>query len=171
MSGLRILTGHIMTEDERHALPYRPNVGLMVLNGAGHVFVAQRLDYPSAAWQMPQGGIDAGEDPQTAALRELFEETGITKENVEILAQSAQWLHYDFPADLAVKLMKGRYRGQKQRWFLLRFTGADHQINIETEEPEFSAWRWMPVDGLIDNIVAFKRDVYKKVIAEFQDYL
>ncbi len=160
-----------MTDDELAALPYRPNVGLMVLNAQGNVFTGQRLDYPSAAWQMPQGGIDDGEEAEVAAYRELQEETGIAPEMVQILAQSTDWISYDFPATLAKKLWKGGYRGQKQRWFLMRFSGLDSQINIETEEPEFAEWRWMAPDELVDNIVPFKRSVYEKVLEEFREYL
>lgn len=159
-----------MTEDERLSLPYRPNVGLMIANASGQVFAGQRLDSPEA-WQMPQGGIDAGEDAQVAALRELIEETGITADLVEVVTQSADWHRYDFPVELAAKLWKGGYRGQEQRWFLLRFTGADHQINIQTEEPEFSIWRWMESDELLGKIVPFKRDIYRAVFAEFNSYL
>ena len=160
-----------MTDDELAALPYRPNVGLMVLNAQGNVFTGQRLDYPSAAWQMPQGGIDDGEEAEVAAYWELQEETGIAPEMVQILAQSTDWISYDFPATLAKKLWKGGYRGQKQRWFLMRFSGLDSQINIETEEPEFAEWRWMAPDELVDNIVPFKRSVYEKVLEEFREYL
>ena len=160
-----------MTDEELAALPYRPNVGLMVLNAQGHVFTGQRLDYPSAAWQMPQGGIDEGEDAEVAAYRELQEETGISSEMVQILAQSSDWISYDFPAELAKKLWKGGYRGQKQRWFLMRFSGLDSQINIQTEEPEFAEWRWMAPDELLDNIVPFKRSVYEQVLNEFGGFL
>ena len=160
-----------MTDEAFKALPYRPNVGLMVLNAQGYVFTGQRLDYPSAAWQMPQGGIDEGEDARAAAFRELKEETGISAEMVEILAQSTDWISYDFPAELAKKLWKGGYRGQKQRWFLMRFAGPDNLIDIETEEPEFSEWRWMAPDELLDNIVPFKRGVYQQVLDEFRDFL
>jgi len=160
-----------VTEEELNALPYRPNVGLMVLNAQGHVFTGQRLDYPSAAWQMPQGGIDEGEDARVAAFRELKEETGISSEMVEILAQSSDWISYDFPAELAKKLWKGGYRGQRQRWFLMRFAGPDNLINIETEEPEFSEWCWMAPDELLDNIVPFKRAVYQQVLDEFSEHL
>ena len=160
-----------MSDDDLKSRPYRPNVGLMVLNSQGHVFAGQRLDYPSVAWQMPQGGIDEGEDPRDAALRELKDETGSLPEMVEIMAQSADWISYDFPAELARKLWKGGYRGQKQRWFLMRFIGPDSQINIDTEEPEFSDWRWMAPDELLKYVVPFKRGVYEQVLTEFREYL
>jgi len=159
-----------MTEDERLSLPYRPNVGLMIANASGQIFAGQRLDSPDA-WQMPQGGIDAGEDVQVAALRELLEETGITADLIKVIAKSANWHRYDFPLELAEKLWKGGYRGQEQRWFLLRFMGGDQQINIQTEEPEFSIWRWMEPDELLGKIVPFKRDIYRAVFAEFNRYL
>lgn len=148
-------------------LPYRPGVGLMLLNARGQVFVAQRLDMPSAAWQMPQGGIDPGETPRQAALRELHEEVGTDK--VEIIAESRDWVRYDLPADLAAKLWAGRYRGQEQKWFVLRFLGTDADIDIATAEPEFSAWRWAELRELPDLIVPFKRDLYRRLIAEFAD--
>ena len=150
---------------------YRPNVGIMLINADNQVFVGQRLDRFSDAWQMPQGGIDQGEDPQTAAYRELLEETGITQELVQILAFTTDWIHYDFPEDLAAKLWKGRYVGQKQRYYLMRFLGRDDQINIKTKKPEFSDWRWTSVNRLEDKIVEFKRQVYRQVIAEFSVYL
>lgn len=152
---------------------YRPNVGLMILNAEGHVFTGQRLDRPAngQAWQMPQGGIDEGEEPQAAAYRELLEETGIDANMVQLVAESKGWISYDFPADLSQKLWKGRYQGQTQRWFLMRFIGDDAQINIQTEEPEFSDWKWMPTADLIDNIVPFKRHIYKQVLVEFDDWL
>ena len=160
-----------MTPEEISKLPYRQNVGLMVLNADGDVFVGQRKDNDVAAWQMPQGGIDEGEDPETAALRELEEETGISADLVTIEAVSAGWVPYDLPHKLVPKLWKGRYRGQEQKWFLLRFNGADAQVNIQTEHPEFSKWQWLKTAELVDNIVPFKRDVYVKVIEEFKEYL
>lgn len=156
-----------VTEEEYLALPYRPNVGLMIVNPQGSVFAGQRLDYPSDAWQMPQGGIDKGEEPRTAAYRELFEETGIAPDMVDLLGESRDWYSYDFPQELGRKLWKGRYRGQKQRWFLMRFIGEDSQINIETPEPEFSHWCWMGVNELLGKIVPFKRDIYAQVTSEF----
>ena len=152
-------------------LPYRANVGLMVLNKSGDVFVAQRLEHYANAWQMPQGGIDPGEDARAATLRELKEETGITRDKVTIVAETDGWITYELPADLIPKLWNGKYRGQKQKWFLLRFLGEDIDINIETEEPEFSAWKWITPSALPDVIVPFKRDVYIAVLEAFQNYL
>lgn len=148
-------------------LPYRPGVGLMLLNARGLIFVAQRIDMPSSAWQMPQGGIDPGETPQQAALRELREEVGTDK--VEIIAESRDWVRYDLPADLAAKLWAGRYRGQEQKWFVMRFLGTDGDIDIATPEPEFSAWRWAEPAELPKLIVPFKRDLYRRLIGEFAD--
>ncbi|MGB5862963.1 MAG: RNA pyrophosphohydrolase [Sulfitobacter sp.] len=160
-----------MTPQEIEKLPYRPCVGLMVLNAAGEVFVGQRLDRNYDAWQMPQGGVEKDEDPRDAALRELEEETGITRDLVHVEAETVDWLPYELPHDLVPKLWKGRFRGQKQKWYLLRFTGTDAQVNIVTAEPEFSAWRWLAADVMLDGIVPFKRDVYARVVAEFADHL
>jgi len=148
-----------------NALPYRPCVGIMLINPAGLVFVGQRIDNLVEAWQMPQGGIDEGEDPQTAAMRELGEEIGTEK--AEIIAESASWLNYDLPVDLIPKVWKGRYRGQRQKWFAMRFLGTDADINIETSHPEFAAWRWVEHHQLPDLIVPFKRDLYQEIVAEF----
>ncbi len=160
-----------MTPDEISALPYRPNVGIMLANRVGQVFVAQRLDSEFDAWQMPQGGIDQGEEPRTAALRELEEETGIPAELVTIEAESNCWITYDLPHDLVPKIWKGRWRGQKQRWYLMRFLGDDNQIDIETDHPEFSQWQWLDHRQLVAKIVPFKREVYAKVVAEFSSHL
>ena len=160
-----------MTPEDIAKLPYRPCVGLMLVNGDGQVFVAQRNDRYTEAWQLPQGGVDDGEAPREAALRELWEETGLTADKVTVEAESTDWLPYELPHDLVPQIWKGRYRGQKQKWFLLRFHGADSDINIETEHPEFSAWKWAAPDTLIDAIVPFKRDVYASVLAEFRDKL
>ena len=160
-----------MTPDEISRLPYRPCVGLMVLNGDGDVFVGQRNDRDSQAWQMPQGGVDKGETAQDAALRELCEETGITTDLVEIIGETDGWLPYDLPHDLVPRIWKGRFRGQEQKWFLMRFTGIDSQVNIKTDHPEFSHWRWQPVDQLVAHIVPFKKEVYTRVLAEFAPLL
>lgn len=160
-----------MTPEEIEKLPYRPCVGVMVLNAAGEVFVGQRMDRDTDAWQMPQGGVDKGEDPEEAALRELEEETGIARDLVRIEAQTEGWLPYDLPHDLVPNIWKGRFRGQEQKWFLLRFTGTDDQVNIQTEIPEFSSWRWLPPAQMLDGIVPFKRAVYARVIEEFKPYL
>lgn len=160
-----------MTPEDIAKLPYRQNVGVMVLNAQGQVFVGQRKDNAVAAWQMPQGGIDKGEDARTAALRELEEETGIAPDLVKIVTQSEDWIPYDLPHALVPKLWKGRYRGQEQKWFLMQFSGTDADVNIQTEHPEFSAWRWLDSADLVNNIVPFKRDVYVRVVEAFKEYL
>lgn len=157
-----------MTPDEIARLPYRPCVGVMMINASGQVFVGQRMDQNQDAWQMPQGGVDAGEAPRDAALRELWEETGVRADLVEILAETRDWLPYDLPHDLVPRIWKGRYRGQEQKWFLVRFLGRDDQIDIATAHPEFSRWRWQPVADLIANIVPFKAAVYARVLDEFR---
>ena len=144
---------------------YRPGVGLMMFNRDGLVFVARRIDMPSEAWQMPQGGIDPGETPRHAAMRELKEEIGTDK--AAIIAESRDWYTYELPPDLKAWLWGGRYRGQRQKWFALRFTGADNDINIATEHPEFLAWKWTPVSTLPELIVPFKRNLYVALVAEF----
>ena len=149
-------------------LPYRSNVGIMLINDDGHVFVGQRLDNNQNAWQMPQGGIDGDEDPKTAAYRELLEETGVERQNVKFLASSSEWLLYDLPEYLIPRLWDGKYRGQKQKWFLFKFLGADEDINITTEHPEFSNWKWIPKEDLLKEIVPFKKSVYKSVLREFE---
>jgi putative (di)nucleoside polyphosphate hydrolase len=150
-------------------MSYRLAVGIMLLNRTGKVFVARRIDMPTMpAWQMPQGGIDPGETPLQAAWRELKEEIGTDK--AELLAESRSWLQYDLPADLARGVWGGRYRGQRQRWFAMRFTGSDADIDLATEHPEFDAWRWLAPQRLPEVIVPFKRQLYIDILAEFRVY-
>jgi putative (di)nucleoside polyphosphate hydrolase len=148
-------------------LPYRPCVGVMLFNPEGLVFVGKRIDQTVEGWQMPQGGIDGDETPRQAALRELEEETGTNK--AEILREMDEWLAYDLPQHLLGVALHGRYRGQRQKWIAMRFTGTDADINIATEHPEFGQWKWLAVEALPRLIVPFKRDTYAKVIAAFQD--
>ncbi len=146
---------------------YRACVGMMLFNRDGLVFAGRRRDTGGAAWQMPQGGIDGGETPRGAALRELAEEVGTDR--VEIVAECEGWLTYEFPDALRHRLWGGRYVGQAQRWFLLRFTGEDSDIDVAASKtPEFAAWRWMRLDDLVRGIVAFKRPVYDRIAAEFR---
>ncbi len=160
-----------MTPEEIAKLPYRPCVGLMLMNVEGKIFVGQRNDRHKEAWQMPQGGVDKGENPRDAAMRELWEETGVTSDLVEFLAETEGWLSYDLPHDIVPKIWKGRYRGQKQKWFLMRFLGRDDQIDIKTEHPEFTQWKWQKPEQLTAEIVPFKRDVYLQVTEAFRGYL
>jgi putative (di)nucleoside polyphosphate hydrolase len=155
-------------------LPYRPCVGVLVLNGAGLVFIGRRIEGPehvdaTHAWQMPQGGIDQGEEPWLAALRELHEETNIR--SVERLGEIADWLQYDIPREIVGQAWKGKYRGQTQKWFAMRFTGDDSEIDLAHPagalEPEFSAWRWEPMQNIPSLVVPFKRAVYERVVREF----
>ena len=152
-------------------LPYRPCAGIMLANRAGEVFVGQRLDaadsqYPDA-WQMPQGGIDKGEKADAAALRELREETGVVADLVQIIGRAKEEYLYDLPDELLGKIWKGKYRGQRQSWFLMRFTGEDEHIDIQTDHPEFKNWKWADPQDLPDLIVPFKRDLYRAVLKEF----
>ncbi len=160
-----------MVTDTRSDLTYRPCAGVMLMNRDGALFVGQRRDNSAPAWQMPQGGIDSGEDLQTAALRELREETGITADLVEIVAATPDWVRYDLPPELVGTLWKGRYRGQEQKWVLMRFLGRDDQVRIDTEHPEFAAWRWLPPEDVLRNIVPFKRAAYAEVMKVFEEYL
>lgn len=154
------------TATDLHLLPYRPCVGVMLLNKDNKVFVGKRIDTMQEAWQMPQGGIDDGEEAQATAMRELKEEIGTN--NVEIISQTDDWLYYDLPEHLLGKAWKGRYRGQKQIWFLMRFLGEDAEVNLETEHPEFNKWIWMDVNELSKHIVPFKKDLYEAVIDGFR---
>ena len=159
-------TTEAMSAEAIAALPYRPCVGITLFNPEGKVFVAQRIDNPGPAWQMPQGGIDDGEDPETAAWREMKEEIGTRK--ATLLAESRGWLTYDLPADLVPRIWKGRFRGQRQKWFAFRFDGQDKDIDIATKHAEFSAWKWADFATVPDLIVPFKRDLYRQIVAEFE---
>jgi putative (di)nucleoside polyphosphate hydrolase len=158
-------------------LPYRPCVGVMLLNRDGLAFIGRRIEGPehvdaTHSWQMPQGGIDPGEDPWPAALRELREETNVR--TVERLGEIERWLKYDIPRDIVGQAWKGKYRGQKQKWFALRFTGKESEIDVANpegaHEPEFAAWRWEPMQNIPDLVVPFKREVYDQVVEEFKKF-
>jgi putative (di)nucleoside polyphosphate hydrolase len=153
------------------SLPYRPCAGVMLVNPANLVFVGQRNDSRYDAWQMPQGGIDPGEDAETAAIRELEEEAGVKAHLAQVIAQSKDEHFYDLPDELMGKMWNGRFRGQRQRWFLVRFLGEDCDINIATRHPEFRAWEWADMDSLVDRIVPFKRELYRNVVTEFRAHL
>jgi len=150
---------------------YRPAAGVMLINDAKKVWVGQRLDSTLEAWQMPQGGLDEGEDELEGVLRELEEETGIKRQHVEILARCPTELYYDLPDDLLGKMWKGKWRGQRQTWFLGRFTGTDSDVNIDTAEPEFRAWKWAEPEDLPAMIVPFKKTLYEDVLRAFADQL
>jgi putative (di)nucleoside polyphosphate hydrolase len=150
---------------------YRRGVGVMLLNSEDKVFVGARIDNTDEAWQMPQGGIDEGEEPWQTALRELEEETGIPPHLIERLAVCPERLKYDLPPDLRSKLWGGKYKGQDQDWFLARFLGRDSDINIHTKDPEFREWMWIEPKQLPDLIVPFKRDLYRRLLREFADQL
>ena len=153
------------------SLPYRPAAGVMLINAESRVWVGQRIDTTLEAWQMPQGGLDEGEEPLEGALRELEEETGISRELVALIARAGRELLYDLPEDMVARLWKGRYRGQRQHWFLLRFLGTDADVVLETAHPEFRAWRWADPEDLPHLIVPFKKDLYHAVLDEFRAHL
>ncbi|MFQ5784665.1 MAG: RNA pyrophosphohydrolase [Alphaproteobacteria bacterium] len=153
-------------EDDR---PFRPGVGVMLLDREGRVFVGRRADTPGDSWQMPQGGIDPGETPREAALRELEEEIGTDK--AEVVAESRDWFSYDLPPEISRRVWGGRFRGQRQKWFVMRFTGEDGDIRLDTAHPEFVAWKWVDAAELPRTIVAFKRALYEAVIEEFRELL
>jgi putative (di)nucleoside polyphosphate hydrolase len=156
-------------DDEDHL--YRLGAGIMLLNGDGKVWVGARIDNPDDAWQMPQGGIDEGEEPWPGALRELEEETGIRPQLVERLAECSEPLRYDLPEEWRPRLWGGKWKGQTQHWFLARFLGSDADVNLETEHPEFRAWKWVEPSALSALIVPFKRDLYARLVVEFSAYL
>lgn len=154
---------------DKASLPYRKGVGIILINKDKQIFVGKRIDTRVGGWQMPQGGIDDGEDPEQAVLRELEEEVGTNK--VEIIASSKDWFHYDLPDDLIGKMWSGKYRGQQQKWFVLKFLGDDKDINLSTEIPEFENFKWVMPDELVDMIVSFKKELYKNITKEFKNYL
>ena len=150
-------------------LPLRTGVGIVVLNLKNKVFVGKRKDNPFDKWQMPQGGVDPNEPLLTAMKRELEEETSI--KNIEVLKEFDQWLEYELPENLIGKIWKGKYKGQKQKWFIVRFIGAENEINISTDHPEFIEWKWIDMNSLPDLIVNFKKHVYKDVLVELKKYI
>ncbi|MEZ5690987.1 MAG: RNA pyrophosphohydrolase [Rickettsiales bacterium] len=150
-------------------LPYRKGVGIILLNNENKVFVGKRIDMRSEAWQMPQGGIDDGEEPEKAVIREMAEETGTDK--AYIIAVSKDWYYYDLPDELVPKIWNGKFRGQQQKWFCLRFSGSDSDIDINTEHPEFDEWQWAEARELPNLIVPFKRQLYKDILTEFAEHL
>ena len=150
-------------------LPLRTGVGIVVLNSQNKIFVGKRKDNPFDKWQMPQGGVDPDELLLQAMKRELLEETSI--KNIEVLKEFNQWLAYELPENLVGKIWKGKYRGQKQKWFVVRFLGSDSEINVNTKHPEFIEWKWIDMELLPDLIVHFKKHVYEKVLAELKKYI
>ena len=154
-----------------NTLPYRPCVGVMLISATGQIWAGQRIDSPSPAWQMTQGGIDDGGKPRPAGYRRLWGATGVTRDLVEFIGKTHGWVTYDLPPDLLGKVWKGKYRGQRQKWFLFRYLGRDDQIIIDREHPEFSAWKWIGSDEMIASIVPFKRTVYEEVVTAFRAHL
>ncbi len=152
-----------------YSLPYRPGVGMMIIDKDNRVFLGKRIDSKSRGWQMPQGGIDLGETPSRAAMREMEEEIGSGKG--EIIAESRNWYSYRIPEHMVGRLWEGKYCGQKQKWFLIRFTGTDDDINIEGEHPEFEDWKWVNINLLFKNVIPFKIALYRQVIKEFKSLI
>ena len=153
----------------KKVLPLRIGVGAILLNNENKIFVGKRKDNPVDKWQMPQGGVDKNENFVTAMKRELYEETSI--KNIKILKELDEWLEYQLPKDLLGKIWQGRYRGQKQKWFITRFLGSDSEINLNTKKPEFIEWKWIEVNELPNVIVDFKKDVYKKLVKEMNNFI
>lgn len=155
-----------LEKNEPSKLPFRPGVGMMIIDKHQRVFVGKRVDSKATGWQMPQGGIDIGETPSAAALREMEEEIGSNKGH--IIAESKCWYSYRIPAFLIPRLWDGQYCGQKQKWFLIRFTGEDSDINVHTEIPEFDQWKWVEFEELLSDIIPFKLNLYKQIVDEFK---
>ncbi len=155
-----------MLKDE---LPLRTGVGIVVLNSDNKIFVGKRKDNPKNNWQMPQGGVDQGEELIAAMKRELMEETGI--KNIKILKEFNYWLEYELPKNLVGIIWKGKFRGQKQKWFIVRFLGKDDEINLNTKHPEFIDWKWLDIKKLPEVIVHFKKDIYKKIQLEIYKFI
>lgn len=147
-------------------MSYRPCVGILLFNDKGEVFVGQRIDTTAEAWQLPQGGVDQGESPRDAALRELEEEVGTSK--AHIIAETVDWIAYDLPEELRGRMWNGNFRGQKQKWFAMKFDGDDSDIVLDTHKPEFKSWQWQPIAKLTELIVPFKRGVYAELIRRFE---
>tara|TARA_S200000501_G_scaffold377102_1_gene434227 strand:- start:3428 stop:3898 length:471 start_codon:yes stop_codon:yes gene_type:complete len=154
---------------DKEKLPLRIGVGIIVLNHENKIFVGKRKDNPVDKWQMPQGGVDKGEDFITAMKRELKEETSI--DNIKIIKEIDGWLEYELPKNLLGIIWKGKFRGQKQKWFIVRFTGTDSEINLETKYPEFIEWKWIEMNKLPEVIVNFKRNVYVKLLSELKKFI
>jgi putative (di)nucleoside polyphosphate hydrolase len=159
-----------ITDDKPDYL-YRSGVGIMLINRENKIFVGKRIDNNSNAWQMPQGGIDVGEDEDLAMFRELNEETGVIRGDVEVLGKSEGHFYYNLPYKLQKKFWGGKYLGQKQRWYLARFLGDESAISVATEVPEFSDWKWVDRNEILSAIVRFKRDLYSEVVNEFSELL
>ncbi len=164
------IANNINQQDRPNHL-YRSGVGVLLINQNKKIFVGKRIDNQSDSWQMPQGGIDVGEDEDVAMFRELQEETGISSQFVNIIKKSDNYFYYDLPYKLQKKFWGGKYLGQRQRWYLLEFLSDDSNINITTQEPEFSEWKWVEKVDLINLIVSFKRELYQQIINEFTDFL
>lgn len=151
---------------ENKVLPLRTGVGIIVINNQNKIFVAKRIDNPIDKWQMPQGGVNQGEELIDAMKRELIEETSI--KSIELIKEINYWLEYELPKNLLGKIWKGKFRGQKQKWFIVKFVGSETEINLKTKYPEFMEWKWIEIDELINVIVDFKRNVYKELISEIK---